>query len=189
MCSLPVIEAYDDGYFPISYKGGRGSTYVVGVEVRNGFYPLKIAWSLVRVDMNTTTQIISEISKTMNGSIILLDGITYAGFDVINPLYLYTSTGKGVITVIQYPLNLERIESALRRHFQDWRERYSIIKEVYTRANLLETPWRAIRLFTCGVSFNDAARILNSTCIYSPIPEPLRLAHKVASGISRAFLR
>ncbi|MEM2025299.1 MAG: DUF99 family protein [Desulfurococcaceae archaeon] len=189
MYNAPVIEAYDDGYFPVAFKGGRGSTYIVGVEVRDVFYPSKVAWSLVKVDMNTTTVAISEISKAMSGSLLVLDGITYAGFDVIDPLHLYASTGKGVIIVQIYPLDLERIECALRKHFYNWQSRYNTIREIYSKMIPVETPWRTIKLYTYGVSPSEAIKVIHGTCIYSPLPEPLRLADKIASSISRALLK
>lgn len=179
------IEAYDDGYFPPHYKGGRGSTYVVGVEVRNLTDTSKIAWSLVTVDQNTTMNAIVNISRFLNGELILLDGVTYAGFDVVDPVYIYRATGKGVIVIQTHSLNLDKIKKALQKHFTDWNERYRVIEYTYRKMVYVETPWRTIRVYAEGIDLGYAIDIVRGSCIYSPIPEPLRIADKIASALSR----
>lgn len=184
-----TIEAYDDGFFPVHYKGGKGKTYIVGVEVGERAKVKRIAWSTVWVDLNTSMQAIASISRTFNGTIMLLDGVTYAGFDVVDPLELSLATGKAVVVVQTHPLDLTKIRLALQKHFADWSDRYHVIERVYKRMMLVETPWRTIRVFIEGISTDDAISMVRSTCVYSPVPEPLRIADKVASALSRMFIR
>jgi len=180
-----LIEAYDDGFFPANYKGGKGRTYLVGVEVEGRVKVRKIAWLTVRVDFNTTTRSIISISKILNGRVILLDGLTYAGFDVVDPVELSSAVGKAVIVIQTHPLNLAKMRLALEKHFEDWQERYRVIENVYKKMVYVDTPWRTIRIYNAGISVNEAINVVKNTCIYSPVPEPLRIADKVASAISR----
>jgi len=180
-----VMEAYDDGFFPPTYKSGKGLTFIVGVETVESHKVTKIAWSTVRVDLNTSTQIISELSKFLGGEVLILDGITYAGFDVVDPDQLSELTGKGIIVIQLYPLDLNRIKIALQKHFTDWRERYSVIEEVYLKMVYFNTPWRTIRVYAKNIELRKVFHLLKSTCIYSPIPEPLRIADKLASALSK----
>lgn len=184
-----IIEAYDDGFFPAHYKGGRGKTYIVGVEVGERMKVRRIAWSTVWVDLNTSIRAIASISRTFNGTVILLDGVTYAGFDVVDPLELSFTTGKAVIVVQTHPLNLTKIRLALQKHFADWDERYRVIEGVYKRMMLVDTPWRTIRVFVEGINVDEAISMLRNTCVYSPVPEPLRIADKIASTLSRTFIK
>lgn len=184
-----IVEAYDDGFFPANYKGGRGITYIVGVEVNEQIGVRRIAWSTVKVDLNTTEHAIMAISRNLGGSLILLDGITYAGFDVVNPARLSNSTGKGVIVVQTHPLNLTRIRLALQKHFTDWYERYTIIEDVYKNMFYVETPWRTVRIHVQGINVNEAISVVKRLCLYSPVPEPLRIADKISSALSRLLLR
>lgn len=178
-----LIEAYDDGFFPPHCKGGRCHTFIAGVE-SSSIYPRRIAWMTVKVDLNTSIKAIVDLSRGMDGEVILLDGVTYAGFDVIDPYELHERTGKKIIVIQLYPLNLERIRRALERHFSDWIERFSIIQRVTSEMFYYTTPWRAVRLHLTGITKEGAARILARTMLYSPVPEPLRLADKIASSLS-----
>ena len=183
------IEAYDDGYFPRAHKGGKGFTSIAGVLADSPSRAVKLAWSFVRVDANTSEKTIINISNLLGGDVILLDGVTYAGFDVVDPERLYVSTGKDVIAILTYPLNLSRIERALRKHFADWKERFTTIKSVYEKAFYVETPWRTLRVYSVGIAVDNATDLIRKLCIYSPIPEPLRIADKVASAISRSIYK
>lgn len=178
-----IIEAYDDGFFPVSCKGGRCNTFIVGVE-SIGIYPRKILWTTVTVDANTSLNAIAGLSREMHGDLILLDGITYAGFDVVDPYELHDRTGKNIIVIQLYPLDLDRIKRALRKHFPDWRERYSIIQRIAGEMIYYTTPWRTIKIHLTGISKEHAYRVLARTMLYSPIPEPLRVADKIASSLS-----
>lgn len=179
------FEAYDDGHFPHHYKGGKGSTYIVGVLTEGSSKVLKVAWCTARVDMNTSTEAILNMSKMFDGDVVVLDGVTYVGFDVVDPDIIHGQTGKSVITVIQYPLNLDKVEKALKKHFQDWSYRLSVIRRVYLNSIYVETPWRTLRIYAVGLPLGDVRRVLYSLCIYSPVPEPLRIADKLASALSR----
>ncbi len=183
-----LVEAYDDGFFPYYFKACKGSTYIVGVEVEDFHSVRKVAVGLVKVDGRSTLRVIRDISISMSGSVILLDGVIYAGFDVVDPQELYNNTGKAVIVIQLYPLNLKSIEKALREHFVDWSERFNVIKSIYSRMIRVETPWRIIEVYSIGLDFNTAVTVLRRSCLYSPMPEPLRIADKIASALSRLHI-
>lgn len=184
-----LIEAYDDGFFPVYYKGGRGFTFIVGVEVEGVSRVLDVTWATVRVDQNTTINTIIDMSRLLRGEVVLLDGVTYAGFDVVDPDYLNYATGKGVIVIQTHELNLDRVKKALSEHFVDWVERYRVIEETYKKMILVNTPWRVIRAYIKGLDVDEAIGLVKKTCIYSPIPEPLRIADKIASALSKIYTR
>jgi len=183
----PPIEAYDDGYFPPAFKGGRGDTLIVGVEVSPELHVERVALSRVRVDMNTSMRAIISISRLFEGEVVLLDGVTYSGFDIVDPDEVSMETGKSVIVVFTHPLNLKRIEDALSKHFEDWRDRYAVIERVYKSTVHFYTPWRYIRLYIRGLDLSTVRLIFKNTCLYSPVPEPLRLADKLASSLSNVY--
>jgi len=60
--------------------------------------------------------------------VIMLDGITYGGFNVIDIEELYRETGLPVIVVMRSYPDFEKIRSALR-HFPDGEARWDIIKK------------------------------------------------------------
>ena len=180
------ILAFDDGFFPPHYKGGRGETLVVGISTYEDMVLDKITYKRVTVDARETTPaIIEQALLHKNVDIILLDGVTYAGFDVIDPDHVHEELDIPVIVVQQYPLDLEKVEKALKKHFSDWRERYHIIEKVVLRYKYLATRWKIIQYYAIGMGRDKAEKVLLKMMIYSPIPEPLRIAHLIASTLSQ----
>lgn len=183
-----LIAGFDDGYFPPSYKGGKGYTILAGVVARNRTHFIeRIGISAVLVDGRSVTDRIISMSKLLQPDVVLLDGVTYAGFDVANPSEIFSRTGIPVIVVQQYPLNLKSIWSALSKHFSDYIERYKTIESVVRGFVYLDTPWKTIQYCSVGLSSSIAARILLENMFYSPVPEPLRIAHLLASTLSRTI--
>lgn len=182
------IHSFDDGYFPVHYKGRRGKTILVGLETR-GLDIDKLSWKPVVIDSRECSLAIIELSKLLGESdLILLDGVTYAGFDVVDPDEIHTSTNAPVVVVQQYPLNLERVRRALFRNFTDAYERYVVVEKTVNRFQYLDTPWKTIQYCAVGIEVDKAKEYLLKTMIYSPVPEPLRIAHILASTLSRKVL-
>ena len=98
---------------------------------------------------------------------------------------VYSETGIPVIVYQQYPLDLDRVRTALQKHFPDWKQRYNVIEKIYKKMNYYPTRWRPILFYNVGINGEDAIYYLEKTMIYSPVPEPLRLADQIASTISR----
>jgi len=180
------VLAFDDGYFPACYKSRRGKTVLAGVTISGSFVIRKITFSTITVDGREATQSIIEQARLHQGyTAIMLDGVTYAGFDVVDPEVIYDELKVPVIVVQQYPLNIKSVEEALRKNFQDWFDRLEIIEKVTYKYRYLDTRWKIVQYCAIGLEPREAETMLRSTMIYSPIPEPLRIAHAVASTISR----
>jgi len=180
------ILAFDDGFFPPHYKGCRGRTVLVGVTVTDSYTVESVSYSFVLVDgLSTTEHVINHAELHGEFDIVMLDGVTYAGFDVADPDLIHSELGKPVITVQQYPLDLDSVESALKKNFRDWSKRFEVIERITRKYRYLETPWKIIQYYASGLEPGDAESILRKLMIYSPIPEPLRIAHMIASAISR----
>ncbi len=179
------IVGFDDGYFPPEYKGGRGRTIVLGVYTLDGYIITGLGYRWVLVDGRETTHAIIDILKSMNKpDLVLLDGVTYAGFDVVEPWTIHDETHTPIAVIQQYPLNIDRIRSALERHFRDAYERFNTIYRVYNGFKYLDTPWKTIQYYIYPEDL-DVSDELRRLMIYSPIPEPLRIAHMIASLITR----
>ncbi len=186
------IIAFDDGYFPPTFKGSVGKTLLMGVLYHEGVTISKILWDTIVVDgLGVTDRIASMVNVLKiysDNPVVILDGITYAGFDVADPDKIYSATKIPVISFIQYPLDLERIRSALIKHFSDYETRYQVIHRTYTKTVPLITPWRVVRFYAVGITRKEASSLLRELMIYSPVPEPLRIAHMVASYLSKYML-
>ena len=161
----------------------------------NRLLPLDIAVDKILVDYDYVElkilRLYREINKRRRDSsqqLMILDGITYAGFNVVNPIELYQHLGIPIMVFFYKDLDLDKIITSLQKHFPDYNYRFNIIKTIYSNSVKLLTKLGEIRIYSQGI---DDLRILRSTIegmqLYSRIPEPLRVAHIIASTLSRSL--
>jgi endonuclease V-like protein UPF0215 family len=116
--------------------------------------------------------------------VIMLNGITFAGFNVVDIKVLNTETKLPVIAVTREKPNLTEIREALT-HLPKSEERWNV---VLNAGELVEVATRhekeRIYAHVAGISEEDARKVLRLTSTRSNIPEALRVAHLIASGIS-----
>lgn len=175
----------DDGYFPINYKGLKKRTLLAAVLCINHDVE-NLALELVTVDgLDGTQKAVRAVKRVGEADIVFQDGVTIAGFNIVDPEELSAETGMPVVVVFKHDLNLNKIYSALKKHFADWRERYEVISKVYSRSTAIPTPWRYIRITAVNIDVSRALSYMIKLQTVSPLPEPLRLADIVASGLTK----
>ena len=114
---------------------------------------------------------------------IFLKGIAVAGFNVINPQALSKETGVPVIVVIRDYPDYKKIYSALKGIGMD--KKIDIIKKMPKPVKLkLAGDKGDIYVQHVGINLEDTKELLRITCTHSNVPEAIRVAHLIASGIS-----
>ena len=180
------VLGVDDGVF-IPRIGGL--VPVVGVVFRGGYWLDGVMHTEIVADgFDATEKISSMIINSPHHKqlrVIMLNGITFAGFNIVDIKTLNAETKLPVITVTREKPNLVEIREALK-HLPKSEERWNAvlnageISEVLTRSVKEKVYMQAT-----GISESDAHKILRLTSTRSSIPEALRVAHLIASGISR----
>ncbi|MFC1787361.1 DUF99 family protein [Halobacteriota archaeon] len=138
---------------------------------------------ITRDGFDATERIIELAKNTKHYSqirVVLLDGITYAGFNVVDIHKLNDQTNLPVIVVMRSSPDFEQIKMALQ-NLKHPEERWNIIQragEVFGVGGK-ESIYIQIR----GIDLSSARDILHLTSIHSYIPEPLRVAHLIATGV------
>lgn len=180
------VLGVDDGVFT---PRTEALVPVVGVVFRGGYWLDGVMHTEIAVDGFDATEKIS--SMIINSShykqlrVIMLNGITFAGFNVVDIKTLNAKTGLPVMAVTREKPNLVEIREALK-HLPKSEERWNAvlsageISEVSTRS-----AKEKVYMHVAGISEGDAQKILWLTSTRSSIPEALRVAHLIASGISR----
>jgi len=183
---LLEVVGVDEGYFPPEFKYRRLKTIIAAV-LCDDVKPLNVVISEVIVDFDDVTSRIANLVQRLGGNpkLILLDGVTYAGFNVVDPKRLNVITKLPVVVVFKHELNLIKIKEALFKHFSDWTSRYSLIDSVYGKSQVTYTPWRPIRISCYGINCSEVVDYIIKLQVTSPIPEPLRLADMIASGLTK----
>ena len=173
------ILGIDDGFF---LKGDK-ETLLVGVVFRGGFWLDGILSTQVAVDgMDATEKIIDMVlsSRYDDLRVIMLSGITVAGFNTIDITDLNRQTGLPVIAVMTRMPDYGAIKHALTNvSFPAER------RKIMTLAGDIHTAANGIFFQVCGMEPDVAKTLIRKTCTHSRIPEPLRVSHMIASGITR----
>jgi len=179
------VLGVDDGVFK---PRTRGFVPVIGVVFRGGYWLDGVMHTKIRVDgTDATRKIASMVINSPHYKqlrIIMLDGITFAGFNVVDIKELNAKTNLPVITVTREKPNLEEI----RRALENLPKREERWKALLNAGEPIEVPVRGgrekIYMQAVGISLEDAIKILRLTSTRSNIPEALRVAHLIASGIT-----
>jgi uncharacterized protein len=158
---------------------------IVGAVFRGGDWIDGILRADITKDGLDATEVICKMIKKSKhyGQIraVILDGITYGGFNLVDIQMLYRETGIPVIVVMRSYPDFEKIKSALK-YFPDGETRWAIIK----RAGEIERIYgenSPIYIQRTGIGMETVKKIIRLTSIRSNIPEPLRVAHLIATGI------
>jgi hypothetical protein len=157
---------------------------IIGAFFRGGGQLDGILRSEITKDgMDATGIIIRMIKKSKYYSqirVIMLDGVTYAGFNPIDLKNLYDETNIPVIVFMRSCPDFEKIRLALE-HLPETEKRWDIIRRagrIYKIAQ--ENP---VFIQLCGIDKDSAVGIVRMTSTHSNIPEPLRVAHLIATGV------
>ena len=179
------VLGVDDGIFTPHVKG---SALIVGVVFRGGSWLDGIMSTRVEVDgFDATDKIASMVNSSPHRKqlrVIMTDGVTFAGFNVVDIKRLASETQLPIIAVTRDEPNFEDIHEALKnlpRSEERWKavQNAGKIVRVYTR-----NKKERVFIETAGIDNGDAEKIVKLTSTRSSVPEPLRVAHLIASGIS-----
>lgn len=179
------VLGVDDGRFS---RYAKGLVPVVGVVFRGGYWLDGVMHTRVEVDgFDATRKIASMILNSPHYKqlrVIMLDGITFAGFNIVDVRRLNIDTELPVISVTREKPDLAEIRKALENLPQSKERWKTIINAGRTYRVFTRSENEEIYFQTTGISRADAAKILQLTSTRSNIPEALRVAHLIASGVS-----
>ena len=186
---IKYVIGLDDGYFPPYYKGRKGYTILLGIKYSLLRRVIEgIAYTFILVDGLDATDKALRLIEYLDGDIVLYDGITYAGFNVVDPFKIYSITNIPGIIFYRHPLSLERISDALIKHFLDYKIRLSIIRMALRSRYKMSTQWGIYEYTPVEIDPLEAKKLLEKLQYYSPEPEPIRIADILSSRVSRKLI-
>jgi len=130
-----------------------------------------------------------KLSKMINSSrhknqlkVIMLDGITLGGFNIVDLKELYNETKIPIIVINRRMPDLKSIKKALEKNFLDFEKRWKMILNA-GKIKQLKLEKFSIYYQNIGLEDEEAEEIIILSTKHAQIPEPLRVAHLIASGI------
>ncbi len=180
MKGLLRVLALDDGSFKPRQKG---NALLVGVVSRLDCLIEGIVSTKVKVDgLDSTKKIVALLQKSKFKSqinFVLLDGLNFAGFNIVDLPFLSKELGVPVIAVLRKKPRMDKIREALSC-FKDGKKRLALIEKA---GPVMESG--KIFFQASGTDAKTVKTVLSKITKCGNLPEPLRLAHLIASGISR----
>jgi endonuclease V-like protein UPF0215 family len=180
------VLGVDDGQFVPHVPG---QVLVVGVVFRGGYWLDGVMHTKIAVDgFDATDKIASMITGSPHFKqlrVVMLNGITFAGFNVVDIKALNKATNLPVITVTRDKPDLDEIHEALQ-NLPESERRWNLVLDAGEPSFLsTRNAEETVYVQTAGISMEDAEKIVRLTSTRSSVPEPLRVAHLIASGIGR----
>jgi endonuclease V-like protein UPF0215 family len=173
------VIGWDDASFK---RRQKRKIFLIGVITRGGNFMDGILTTKIKYDgLDATENIIKSINNSKHKdqlSYIMTNGISFAGFNLVDIKAVYEETSLPTLAIQRKMPDIERFINAMKI-FEDFEKRKEIVKnagKIY--------KFNKIYYQKAGMSRKDAEELIRITATHSNIPEPIRLAHLIASGLS-----
>lgn len=159
---------------------------VVGAIMRGGDWLEGVVRTYIKKDgLDATGRLVEMVMQSKHYGqirVAMLNGVTMGGFNVVDMEALCEDTGIPVISVMRKPPDMASIRSALE-HLDEPQHRYGLILKAGKAVEVLVQRGEPVYIQYKGIDEETAASIVRSSATHSRIPEPVRVAHLIATGI------
>ncbi|RLI27621.1 hypothetical protein DRO58_03915 [Candidatus Bathyarchaeota archaeon] len=174
------VLAVEDGVFTIDRRL-LDKAFLVGVLMHYDAVE-KIFIDIIEVDgLDATEKVLSFINKSKPLDLVLLHGIPYAGFNLIDADEVYSLTGYPIICVLDRKPDMANVLKALKSKFTDWCERFNILKKQGEPVEVVLDGRLVLSIY--GIDLETALQTLKAITFLGKTPEPLRVARLIAKGL------
>jgi endonuclease V-like protein UPF0215 family len=160
---------------------------VVGVVFRGGFWIDGVLSTHIERDgLDATEKIIEMVNKTKHKDlgVIMFDGVTFGGFNTIDIKKIHEKTALPCIIVIRKMPDMLSIKNALK-YLKNPEKREKMIENAGKIYKIELKDDKVLYYQFSGMEKEDAEKLIKITAIHSSLPEPVRVAHMIATGIVR----
>lgn len=175
------IVGVEDGSFlkVITRKALLAAVLLRGLEIKD----VKIA--KITVDGLDATKKFAGILNQWMFDAVILAGVSFAGFNIIDPTMIHERFGRPVIIISRTKPHNKAVKRALQRHFEDWAIRWEVFEKlgaIHEVTVLAEEP--PVYVETVGVDIRWACNLIQALAVCGRVPEPIRVARLIARGLS-----
>jgi hypothetical protein len=173
------VVGFDDAPFPHSH---RGDVRVVGAVCARTRLDGVLSGKVRRDGRNATDALIELVSGSKFAEhirAVLLQGIALAGFNVIDVHRLAAVLDVPVVVMVRKAPRMHLVEHALLQRTPGGARKWQLVRAAGPLEQL-----GAVWVQRIGISAADTAALLRATTSHGNVPEPLRLAHLIAGGIT-----
>jgi endonuclease V-like protein UPF0215 family len=177
------IVGVDDGAFSPT-RDHRETALLLAVLLK-GFRIQSVLLGRIQIDGTDASHVLKVLLRRVRFEVVMLSGISFGGFNLIDISKLAREIRKPVIAVSGEKPDNRAVQKALKTHFPDWEMRWNIVRSagrLYSCKPLENEP----RLYyeVKGATPDFANKVISSTAAISRLPEPIRVARILARGLS-----
>jgi len=176
---LSHVVGFDDAPFD---RAHRGDVLVAGTVFAGTRLEGVLATRVRRDGANASARLAECVSASRfrpQLHVILLQGIAFAGFNVVDLAALHRRTGLPVVVVVRREPDLAAIRSALLGRVRGGVRKWRLIEA----AGPVE-PAAGLHVQRAGIGLAETEAVLSRLQLHGRLPEPLRVAHLVAGGVT-----
>jgi uncharacterized protein len=173
------VAGFDDAPFD---RGHRGDVRVVGAVFAGRRLDGVLSTRVRRDGANATARLAACITGSRffaQLQAVLLQGIAFAGFNVVDLDALHRDTGLPVVVIARRRPSLAAIRRALLTQVPGGQRKWRLIEA----AGPME-PLAGVYVQRRGIGRAEAGRLIEGFQHHGLLPEPLRVAHMIAGGIT-----
>lgn len=178
------VIGFDDGAFDRKH---RGDVLLVGAVFANLRLEGVLAGKVRRDGRNATETIVGLIRRSRfvgHLHAVLLQGVAVAGFNVIDLHRVHAELELPVIAVARKPPNYTAIRRALLDKVPGGQRKWQLIERLGPMESVASVYVQRI-----GIGLRDVESMLARFSVHGFLPEPIRVAHIIASGITQGESR
>ena len=177
--TISHVIGFDDAPFD---RDHRGDVLLVGAVYSGQRLEGVLSGKVRRDGVNATRTLVRLVSSSRfraHLQAVLLQGIAFAGFNVVDIQALHAALQLPVIVVSRKPPDMLAIHDALLQHVPGGQRKWRLIE----KAGPMQ-PAADVWVQRAGISLPDTAALIQSQALNGKLPEALRTAHLVAGGIA-----
>lgn len=172
------VIGFDDAPFSRSH---RGPVKIVGAVFADQRLDGVLIGEIEK-DGHDASESLSDILSTskfyQHARLVMLQGITMGGFNVVDVFNLHQRLGLPVLVVARRKPDMAAIRRALVQHLPDGLKKWTIIESLGAMEAAGDVYVQRV-----GLTLAQTIDILAQWSIHSRIPEPLRCAHLIAGAM------
>jgi endonuclease V-like protein UPF0215 family len=182
-CFSHVI-GFDDAPFAREH---RGRVLVVGTAYSGARLEGVLSTHVRRDGADAARAVAAAVTASQFGAhtrLLLFQGIALGGFNVLDLHALHAALGIPVLVVARRPPAMDAIRAALLERVRGGARKWALIE----KAGPME-PVAGLMAQRAGISLDDAGAVIRRLAVNGSIPEPLRVAHLIAGGVTTGHSR
>jgi hypothetical protein len=176
---FPNVAGFDDAPFA---RNHRGKVKLVGAVYASLRFDGVLIAEVEKDGFDSAERLIKMVGESKFSrhiQLVLLQGIAFAGFNVVDVFAFNERLGIPVLVVARKKPDMAAIQRALLSNIHAGNKKWAVME----RLGAME-PMCGVFVQRVGISIDEAATVLKRFAVHGHIPEPLRVAHLIAGALT-----